>query len=593
MALSLKGASMRAQDQENDLGGNRRSKAGRGSARSSLTGPAAGLLALQRSAGNAAVTRAIEEQRHEHGPGCGHADRSVQRAAETDEAQQSAVQRRVSLAEVTGSGGTGLDPRIQAKAEQAYGMSLGHVRVHNDATAQRASADFQAHAMTVGHHIVLGSSQVDDETMFHELDHVRQQSQGPVAGTDNGSGVKVSDPGDAFERQSATNGRLVAQGSAPDLSLPGSAGHGAPVQRVAAGTGERQNVQRMPKEATKSKAAARGGKKATVAQAITRALVQNHGWTEYGGQQNKTVHFPVASDNAPAHAKSEGLKGAALSAMYHGTDNIRKERSFSAERPEQALRWISTVTFNYLNDLRKQPEEVQAGVSGVQQEGPDGAAAMKYQLYISSNKDGANKALSDLYEGKANAKAFLSAILEAGEPNLSSRTAREQRHAQKLASRLLGDREGMEAYGAVLQALGGSVSVPAKQEDAATDGLHAERRIVDSAPAGSVSAIAGVKRPCMVCYMELFVGDDSKRPGPYWPSKASNIGESDYTVANADMLALRIHTAALRGGGTHVSLRVDCEGQERVDTGYGSESDSSASDSEAPALIPAEAMDLS
>lgn len=117
---------------------------------------------------------------------------------------------------------------------------------------------------------------------------------------------------------------------------------------------------------------------------------------------------------------------------------------------------------------------------------------------------------------------------------------------------------------------------------------------MESAPAGSVSAIAGVKRPCMVCYMELFVGDDSKRPGPYWPSKASNIGESDYTIANADMLALRIHTAAMTGGGTHVSLRVDCEGQERVDTGYGSESDSSASDSEqAPVLVPADAMDLS
>ncbi|MER5200627.1 eCIS core domain-containing protein [Streptomyces sp. NPDC002755] len=584
---------MRAQDQENDLGGNRRSAAGRGSARSSLPGPAAGLLALQRSAGNAAVTRAIEEQRHEHGPGCEHADRSVQRAAETDEAQQATVQRETSLAEVTGSGGSGLDPRIQAKAEQAYGMSLGHVRVHNDATAQRASADFKAHAMTVGHHIVLGSSRVDDETMFHELDHVRQQSQGPVAGTDNGSGVKVSDPGDAFERQSAANGRLVAQGSTPDLSLPGSAGHGAPVQRAAAGTGERQSVQRMPKELTKSKAAGKGGKKATVAQAITKALVQNHGWKEYGGQQNKTVHFPVASDNAPAHAKSEGLKGAALSAMYHGTSNIRKERSFSAERPEQALRWISTVTFNYLNDLRKQPEEVQAGVSAVQQEGPEGAAT-RFQLYISSNKDGANKALSDLYEGKASAAEFLTAVLKAGEPNLSSRTALEQRHAQKLASRLLGDGQGREAYSAVLQALGGSVSVPPKREDAATDGLHAERRIVESAPAGSISAIAGVKRPCMVCYMELFVGDDSKRPGPYWPSKASNIGESDYTIGNADMLALRIHTAAVTGGGTHVSLRVDCEGQERVDTGYGSESDSSASDSEqAPDLIPAEAMDLS
>ncbi|WP_406007402.1 DUF4157 domain-containing protein [Streptomyces sp. NBC_00637] len=586
---------MRAQDQENDLGNTRRPKAGRGTPRSSLTGPAAGLLALQRSAGNAAVTRAIEEQRHEHGPGCGHADRSVQRAAETDEAQQTAVQRQVSLAEVTGSGGRGLDPRIQAKAEQAYGMPLGHVRVHNDATAQRASADFQAHAMTVGHHILLGSSQVDDETMFHELDHVRQQSQGPVAGTDNGSGVKVSDPGDAFERQSTANGRLVAQGSAPDLSLPGSAGHGAPVQRAAVGTGERHSVQRMPKEATKSKGGrgGKGGNKATVAQAITKALVENHGWKAYGGQQNKTVHFPVPSDNAPAHAKSEGLKGSALSAMYHGTDNIRKERSFSAERPEQALRWISTVTFNYLNDLRKQPEEVQAGVSAVQQEGPEGAAT-RYQLYISSNKDGANKALSDLYEGKASAAEFLKAILQAGASNLPGRTALEQRHAQKLASRLLGDQQGRDAYSAVLQALGGSVSVPAKREDAATDGLHAERRIMESAPAGSVSAIAGVKRPCMVCYMELFVGDDSKRPGPYWPSKASNIGESDYTIANADMLALRIHTAAQTGGGTHVSLRVDCEGQERVDTGYGSESDSSASDSEqAPTLIPADAMDVS
>ncbi|MFE1926770.1 DUF4157 domain-containing protein [Streptomyces asoensis] len=584
---------MRAQDQENDLGGNRRPKAGKGPTRSPLPGPAAGLLALQRSAGNAAVTRAIEEQRHEHGPGCGHADRSVQRDARAADAEQDAVQRRVSLTEVTGSGGSSLDPRIQAKAEQAYGMPLGHVRVHNDATAQRASADFNAHAMTIGHHIVLGSSRVDDETMFHELDHVRQQSQGPVAGTDNGSGVKVSSPGDSFERQSASNGRLVAQGSAPDLSLPGSAGRGAPVQRAAAGTGERQNVQRMPKEATKSKAG-RSGKKATVAQAITKALVQNHGWKEYGGQQNKTVHFPVASANPPAHAMSEGLKGATLSAMYHGTDNISTKRSYATERAEQALRWISTVTFAYLNDLRKQPEEVQAGVSGVQQEGPDAGAAMRYQLYISSNKDGANKALSDLYEGKDNAKAFLAAVLEAGEPNLSSRTAREQRHAQKVASRLLADRAGMEAYGTVLQALGGSVNVPAKQEDAANDGLHAERRIVESAPEGSISAIAGVKRPCMVCYMELFVGDDSKRPGPYWPSKASNIGESDYTVANADMLALRIHTAAEKGGGTHVSLRVDCEGQERVDTGYGSESDTSASDSEqAPALIPAEAMDLS
>lgn len=47
------------------------------------SGRAAGghLVALQRAAGNRAVTRAVEAQRHEHGPGCGHTEAAVQRAA--------------------------------------------------------------------------------------------------------------------------------------------------------------------------------------------------------------------------------------------------------------------------------------------------------------------------------------------------------------------------------------------------------------------------------------------------------------------------------------------------------------------------------
>ncbi|MFE3598916.1 DUF4157 domain-containing protein [Streptomyces sp. NPDC059096] len=582
---------MRVQDQGNDRGESLRTGAGRVAARSTPTGPAAGLLALQRSVGNAAVTQAIEEERHEHGPGCSHAGRSAQRRMDP-EAEQGAVQRRVSLAEVTGAGGLSLPPRIQNKAEQAYQMPFNHVRVHNDETAQRASAEFGARAMTVENHIVLGSSSVDDETWFHELDHVRQQSKGKVAGSDDGSGNRVSSPGDPFELQSSDNGRRVAQGENPDLSMPGMAGHGEPVQRAKAGPGERESVQRMPTSGGRvSKAKKGSGQAKTVAQAITAALVNNHGWQEYGGAQNKTVHLPVASDSAPEHAKSEGLKGAAMSKMYHGTGNISDKRSFADKgRVEQALRWISTVTFNYLNDLSKQPEEVQAGISTTDAAGPDGTTAKKYELYISSNKNSANKALNDLYAGQTNARAFLAAILEANEPNLASRTAREQRHAQKLAKRILGSKDGVGQYGAVLQALAGPVNVPANAEE---DGLHAERRIMDSAPEKSISndQIAGVKRPCMVCYMELFVGDDSKRPGPFWPSKASNIGQDDYTVANAAKLAARIHQAAVQGGGTHVTLRVDCEGQERVETKYGSESDSPASGSDRHSSP--EAMDTS
>ncbi|MET7451738.1 DUF4157 domain-containing protein [Streptomyces sp. NPDC005574] len=182
------------------------------------SGPAASLpplLALQRAAGNAAVTRAIGEARHEHGADCGHEPAAVQRAEE-----QPSVQRRSSVFDAVGSPASPLEPRIQQRAEQAYGMSFAHVRVHSGPVAQRSAQEFQAKAYTTGSDIVAGASRLDDETMFHELDHVRQQSMGQVSGTDNGSGAKVSSPGDKFERKSAENGRRMAQGGAPDLSGP-------------------------------------------------------------------------------------------------------------------------------------------------------------------------------------------------------------------------------------------------------------------------------------------------------------------------------------------------------------------------------------
>ncbi|MFJ1971525.1 DUF4157 domain-containing protein [Streptomyces sp. NPDC087903] len=173
------------------------------------------LLALQRAAGNAAVTRAIGEARHEHSADCGHEGAAVQRAEE-----QPSVQRRSSVFDAVSSPHSPLEPRIQHRAEQAYGMSFAHVRVHSGPVAQRSAQEFQAKAYTTGSDIVSGSSRLDDETMYHELDHVRQQSMGQVAGTDNGSGTKVSSPGDPFERQSTSNGRKVAQGENPDLAGP-------------------------------------------------------------------------------------------------------------------------------------------------------------------------------------------------------------------------------------------------------------------------------------------------------------------------------------------------------------------------------------
>ncbi|MET9383056.1 DUF4157 domain-containing protein [Streptomyces sp. NPDC002928] len=175
--------------------------------------PVPPLLALQRAAGNAAVTRAIEAARHEHGPDCGHEAPEVQREA----AGQPSVQRRSSVFDAVGSPASPLQPHIRAKAEQAYGMSFSHVRVHTGPVAQRSALEYGARAYTSGSDIVVGAQGVDDETLFHEIDHVHQQSTGPVAGADDGSGARVSDPGDAFELRAAANGRRMAQGEAPDL----------------------------------------------------------------------------------------------------------------------------------------------------------------------------------------------------------------------------------------------------------------------------------------------------------------------------------------------------------------------------------------
>ena len=176
------------------------------------------LAALQQAAGNAAVSRVIQRAQDE------------ERAEEQQGGPAAAVpvQRRAS---VVGSPGRPLEPRILQRAERAYSMDFGHVRVHSDPVAQRSAEDLGALAYTTVAHIVLGGDRVEDEVMFEEVDHVRQQALGPVPGTDNGRGEKVSHPDDPFERSAGANGRKLARGADPELSLPGADLPGGAVQR--------------------------------------------------------------------------------------------------------------------------------------------------------------------------------------------------------------------------------------------------------------------------------------------------------------------------------------------------------------------------
>jgi len=174
----------------------------------------AGMAQLQRAAGNAGVSAALAED-----------DRSP-------------------VHDVVSSGGRPLDGDVRADMEARLGHDFGDVRVHDDSRAHDSAVSVNANAYTVGSNIVFQRDRYDPGsaggkvTLAHELTHVVQQRSGPVDGTPTGGGIKVSDPGDRFEREAAANAERVMSGPAPVVASPS----GPAVQRC--GADGQQDVQR-------------------------------------------------------------------------------------------------------------------------------------------------------------------------------------------------------------------------------------------------------------------------------------------------------------------------------------------------------------
>ncbi len=178
---------MRARETARPADGER---AGRAPARPAASPSSAGgsmsaqeIRALQRSAGNAAVVQAV---------------------------QRSAVH------DVLRGGGRPLDTGTRTDMEARLGADFSDVRVHDDSAAKASAAEVGARAYTSGSHVVIGEGGADRHTLAHELTHVIQQRQGPVAGTDHGNGLRVSDPSDRFEREAEANAHRVLSGPAPE-----------------------------------------------------------------------------------------------------------------------------------------------------------------------------------------------------------------------------------------------------------------------------------------------------------------------------------------------------------------------------------------
>jgi hypothetical protein len=154
-----------------------------------------GALDLQRLAGNEAVAQLLRD--------------------DETEAEQSPVHG------VINSGGRPLEPDVRDDMEARLGADFGVVRVHDDTAAADSARAVNAHAYTVGSNVVFQRNTYDPSsdagrlTLAHELTHVMQQRSGPVDGTAAPGGIKVSDPGDRFEREAAANAERVMSGPAP------------------------------------------------------------------------------------------------------------------------------------------------------------------------------------------------------------------------------------------------------------------------------------------------------------------------------------------------------------------------------------------
>ncbi|MEU9048213.1 DUF4157 domain-containing protein [Kitasatospora sp. NPDC048343] len=142
--------------------------------------------------------------------------------------------QRSAVHDVLSTPGRPLDAAVRSEMEGRMGADFSDVRLHDGSAARASAAEVGARAYTSGNHVVIGEGGGDRHTLAHELTHVLQQRRGPVAGADNGSGLRVSDPSDRFEREAEANAvrvmRRAVAGAGPATAEPAEEhadGHGA------------------------------------------------------------------------------------------------------------------------------------------------------------------------------------------------------------------------------------------------------------------------------------------------------------------------------------------------------------------------------
>lgn len=539
----------------------------RSSARAAIgraTTPLPPLLALQGSAGNAAVVQMLRQaghpwaqENHQHNADCGHqqAKQPVQRST---------------VPAVLRSPGQPLDESTRTEMESGLGADFSDVRVHTGEAARRSAAEIGARAYTSGSHVVLGEGGGDRHTLAHELTHVVQQRRGPVSGSDTGQGFQLSDPGDRFEREAdAVASRVLARPAPAPAPAASSGGQparpdGGQVQRAPdpkrrkLETGQRTLMDvgvsaRLAEERESARATDEDGRHRMFIAALSAQFAQSGRWTV-----RDTARGKIAIRNQ----KESG------------------PHDYTDEPEVESLRWISTVVKRYLIADGEDPVEVQAAIGD------------KGELIIAANNRRANEYL---FKQVNDGMSFVGAALQKGpvseedwareqkggptdEGTKNAAVGRENRHFTGLGMLHSGqDAEVAERYRRVLGAIGEGVVVAADGDS----GLHAERRIRIRNGNRTPEHLAGTKRPCATCFSELYPGKseedldapDAVRPGIFFFDTWSNVGIEEYKDSLTSLPSQRATAMFRRIDGNVPRTHVTRARNGKIVPGTGSDSD--------------------
>jgi hypothetical protein len=130
--------------------------------------------------------------------------------------------------------GQPLDAATRARMETAFGQDFSGVVIHSDTEAGTAARALNAHAFTLGNHIVFASNRyapgslVGDLLIAHELAHVQQQAAGS-AGPESTS----DDPRLEHQANVAAVRAMSSMGVGAKAALAGAARRGVPTLKAA------------------------------------------------------------------------------------------------------------------------------------------------------------------------------------------------------------------------------------------------------------------------------------------------------------------------------------------------------------------------